>query len=102
MDAPVRIPLEFWKVCALIRDDGTLSATAFILSQDDITALPGFEAFLDVAEVQTTIRNVEQTHRPQVPCAARQRPPRRRRCARNARTRGQTVIPIRSYEDIVT
>jgi DNA/RNA endonuclease G (NUC1) len=45
MDAPVRIPLEFWKVCALIRDDGTLSATAFVLSQDDIQSLPGSRHF---------------------------------------------------------
>lgn len=59
MDAPVRIPLEFWKVCALIREDGTLSATAFVLSQADITSLPGFEDFLDVNEGQTAIRDVE-------------------------------------------
>ena len=71
-----------------IRDDGTLSATAFILSQDDITSLPGFEAFLDVTEVQTTIRNVEKRTGLQVPRASRQRPPRGRWRAGNARARG--------------
>ncbi|MDX2178699.1 MAG: DNA/RNA non-specific endonuclease [Bryobacteraceae bacterium] len=33
---PIRIPLEFWKVAALVREDGKLSAAAFVLTQDDM------------------------------------------------------------------
>lgn len=33
---PIRIPLEFWKVAALVREDGKLSAAAFLLTQDDM------------------------------------------------------------------
>jgi endonuclease G len=101
MDAPVRIPLEFWKVCALIRDDGTLSATAFILSQDDITSLPGFEAFLDVTEVQTTIRNVEQRTGLKFPVLRDNDHLAGGGALGTLELEGQTVIPLRSFEDIV-
>ncbi len=101
MDAPVRIPLEFWKVCALIRDDDTLSATAFILSQADITSLPGFEAFLDVREVQTTIRNVEQLTGLKFPVLRDNDHLAAGGDLGTLELDGQTVIPIRSYEDIV-
>ena len=101
MDAPVRIPLEFWKVCALVRDDGTLSATAFILSQDDITSLPGFEAFLDVQEVQTTVRNVEERTGLQFPVLRDNDHLAAGGALGTLELDGQTVIPIRSYEDIV-
>jgi endonuclease G len=101
MDAPVRIPLEFWKVCALVREDGTLSATAFILSQDDITSLPGFEAFLDVKEVQTTIRNVEKRTGLQFPVLRDNDHIAAGGALGTLELEGQEVIPIRSYEDIV-
>ena len=101
MDAPVRIPLEFWKVCALIRDDGSLSATAFILSQDDITALPGFEAFLDVAAVQTTIRNVEQRTGLTFPVLRDNDHLADGGAPGTLELAGQTIIPIGSFEDIV-
>lgn len=101
MDAPVRIPLEFWKVCALVRDDGSLSATAFILSQDDITALPGFEAFLDVAEVQTTIANVEKRTGLRFPVLRDNDHLAGGGAAGTLELEGQAVIPIRSFEDIV-
>lgn len=101
MDAPVRIPLEFWKVCALIREDGTLSATAFILSQDDITSLPGFEAFLDVKEVQTTIRNVEKRTGLQFPVLRDNDHIAAGGALGTLELEGQTIIPIRSFEDIV-
>jgi endonuclease G len=101
MDEPVRIPLEFWKVCALIRDDGTLSATAFILSQSDITSLPGFEAFLDVKEVQTTIKNVEQRTGLVFPVLRDNDHLASGGDLGTLELDGQTVIPIRSYEDIV-
>ena len=101
MDAPVRIPLEFWKVCALIREDGTLSATAFILTQDDITELPGFEKFLDVKEVQTTIANVEKRTGLQFPVLRDHDHIAAGGALGTLELEGQTVIPIRSYEDIV-
>jgi len=59
MDYSVRIPLAFWKVCAIIRPNDTLSATGFLLSQDDITSLPGFEEAFDVTEAQITIEELE-------------------------------------------
>jgi endonuclease G len=101
MEAPVRIPLEFWKVCALIRDDGTLSATAFILSQDDITSLPGFEAFLDVTEVQTTVKNVEQRTGLKFPVLRDHDHLAAGGALGTLELEGQTVIPLRTYEDIV-
>jgi endonuclease G len=59
MDYSVRIPLRFWKVCVLERADGTLAATGFILDQDDITNLPGFEEKFDVVPTQITIADLE-------------------------------------------
>ena len=101
MDAPVRIPLEFWKVCALIREDGSLSATAFILSQEDITELPGFEAFLDVSTVQTTIGNVEKRTGLRFPVLRDHDHLAAGGVPGTLELAGQTVIPIRSFEDIV-
>jgi endonuclease G len=101
MSAPVRIPLEFWKVCALIREDGTLSATAFILSQEDITSLAGFEAFLDVKEVQTTIKNVEDRTGLQFPVLRDNDHVAAGGALGTLELAGQTVIPLRTYEDIV-
>jgi hypothetical protein len=88
-------------VCALIRDDETLSATAFILSQDDITSLPGFEAFLDVREVQTTIKNVEQRTGLKFPALRDNDHIAGGGALGTLELEGQTVIPIRTYEDIV-
>ena len=59
MDYSVRCPLEFWKVCVLVRQDGSPSATAFVLGQSDIRDLPGFEAVFDVAATQITIEDLE-------------------------------------------
>ena len=101
VDAPVRIPLEFWKVCALVRDDGTLSATAFVLTQDDITQLPGFEAFLDVSSVQTTIRALEKKTGLKFPVLRDNDHLAEGGAAGTLELDGQTVIPIRDLEDIV-
>lgn len=101
MEGPVRIPLEFWKVCALVREDGTLSATAFILSQDDITSLPGFEAFLDVTEVQTTIREVEKRTGLKFPVLRDNDHLAAGGTPGTLELEGGTVIPLRSYDDIV-
>jgi len=101
MDAPVRIPLEFWKVCALVREDGTLAATAFILSQADIiTSLPGFEEFIDVTEVQTTIRDVEKRTGLKSP-VLRDNDHLAAGAPGTLEFDRQAVIPLRSYEDIV-
>ncbi len=101
MDEPVRIPLEFWKVCALVRENGTLSATAFILSQADITQLPGFEAFLNVSEVQTTVKNVEELTGLKFPVLRDNDHIASGGTKGTLELDGQRVIPIRDYEDIV-
>lgn len=101
MEKPVRVPLEFWKVCALVREDGTLSATAFILSQDDITSLPGFEAFLDVTEVQVTVRDVEKRTGLTFPVLRDNDHLAAGGDLGTLELEGQKVIPLRSYDDIV-
>jgi endonuclease G len=60
MNYSVRCPLQFWKVCVLVREDGTPSATGFILGQEDIQSLPGFEESFDVAATQIKIADLEQ------------------------------------------
>lgn len=60
MSYSVRIPLSFWKVCTIVREDGSLSATAFVLGQQDITELPGFEESLDVGATQVTLAQLEK------------------------------------------
>jgi endonuclease G len=60
MNYSVRCPLQFWKVCVLIRQDGSPSATGFVLGQEDIRDLPGFEAVFDVAATQIKISDLEQ------------------------------------------
>jgi endonuclease G len=101
MEKPVRIPLEFWKVCALIREDGTLSATAFILSQDDVTELPGFEAFLDVTEVQVTIREVEKRTGLTFPVLRDNDHLAAGGDLGTLEIDGQKVVPLQSFEDII-
>jgi len=59
MDYYVPVPMRFWKVCGIVREDGTLSATAFVLGQQDIAHLPGFEEAFDVIAVQVSIADVE-------------------------------------------
>lgn len=60
MSMRVRIPVAFWKVCVIVRQDGTLAATAFVMDQNDITELPGFEERFDVMAVQRTVAELEQ------------------------------------------
>ena len=60
MDYSVRCPLQFWKVCVLIRQNGTPSATAFILGQDEIKDLPGFEEAFNVEATQIKIADLEK------------------------------------------
>lgn len=103
MDAAVRVPLGFWKVCALVRQDGTLSATAFVLGQADITALAGFdEAFLDVAAVQTTIENVEKETGLRFGVLREHDHLAGGGAPGSLEVDGRTVIPLHSLDDIVT
>ena len=60
MNYSVRCPLQFWKICVLIRRDGTPSATGFVLGQEDIQNLPGFEEAFDVAATQIRIADLEE------------------------------------------
>jgi endonuclease G len=60
MNYSVRCPLQFWKVCVLIKQDGTPSATAFVLGQEDIQNLPGFEETFDVAATQIRLADLEE------------------------------------------
>jgi len=60
MNYSVRCPLQFWKVCVLVRQNGTPSATGFVLGQGDIQNLPGFEAVFDVAATQIRIADLEE------------------------------------------
>jgi endonuclease G, mitochondrial len=59
MDYSVRCALQYWKVCVLVRDDGSVSATAFLLNQSEIQDLPGFEETFDVAATQVKISDLE-------------------------------------------
>jgi endonuclease G, mitochondrial len=60
MNYSVRCPLQFWKVCVLIKQDGTPSATGFVLGQEDIQNLPGFEEAFDVAAAQIRLADLEE------------------------------------------
>lgn len=59
----VRIPLEYWKVVVMVKSDGRLSATAYVLTQkhlaDDFEA-PGF-VFGRFRTYQVSIARVEDT-----------------------------------------
>jgi endonuclease G len=60
MNYSVRCPLQFWKVCVLIRQNDIPSATAFILGQEEIKDLPGFEEAFNVAATQISIADLEE------------------------------------------
>ena len=60
MDYSVRCPLQYWKVCVLVREDGSPSVTAFLLKQEEIKDLPGFEETFEVAATQIKISDLEK------------------------------------------
>jgi endonuclease G len=60
MDYSARLPLSFWKVCVLVREDGTLAATGFVLGQPKVAQLPDVEERFDVTAAQVTIAHLEQ------------------------------------------
>ena len=54
-----RLPLDFWKVVVMVKDDGTLSATAYTLSQRDLVT--GLEfVFSEFRTYQIRLRQVEE------------------------------------------
>jgi DNA/RNA endonuclease G (NUC1) len=54
-----QLPLDFWKVVVMVRDDGTLSATAYTLSQRDLVT--GLEfVFGEFRTYQIRLRQVEE------------------------------------------
>lgn len=57
-----RLPLDFWKVVVMVKDDGELSATAYVLSQADMVT--GLEfAFGEFRTYQIPLTDVERwTH----------------------------------------
>jgi DNA/RNA endonuclease G (NUC1) len=60
MDYSVRCPLQFWKVCVLVREDGSAAATGFLLGQSEIADLSGFTETFDVGVAQITIADLER------------------------------------------
>jgi endonuclease G len=58
MDYSVRCPLQFWKVCVLVREDGSAAATGFILGQNEIADLPGFTEGFEVGVAQIKIADL--------------------------------------------
>ncbi len=57
----VRIPLDYWKVVVMVKPDGRLSATGFVISQSDVVDDMIEFAFTDEFEqFQTTVRSIEE------------------------------------------
>lgn len=107
MNYSARIPLRFWKICALIRAvDEKLSATGFILGQQDITSLPGFEEAFDVSAAQITIAELERLTGLKFGTLknydhfAKTKVPGTLEAVATAPVRGR-IKPLRSFEDIV-
>jgi endonuclease G len=63
MDYSVRCPLQFWKVCVLVREDGSTAATGFLLGQNEITDLSGFTESFDVGVAQIAVEDLEKKTR---------------------------------------
>jgi len=60
MEYSVRCPLQFWKVCVLVRQDDSLAATGFLLGQNEISDLPGMTEAFEVGLAQVTIGDLEK------------------------------------------
>jgi len=55
----VQLPKEFWKVVVILRDDGKLSATAYLLSQEDM--VEGLEfVFGEFRTYQVSVASIEK------------------------------------------
>jgi endonuclease G len=61
----VQVPKRFWKVAAFVRDDGTMGAAGFLVSQEDLLAAMGLEAAAEqVARMfQVRISEIEKRTR---------------------------------------
>lgn len=56
-----RIPAEFWKVVVFVKEDGQMSATAYIQSQRNlISDLEAWEGFGEYKTYQVPVANIEQ------------------------------------------
>lgn len=56
-----RIPAEFWKVVVFVKDDGTVSATAYLQSQRDlISNLEAWGGFGEYKTYQVPVSHIEQ------------------------------------------
>ncbi|MEI7986374.1 MAG: DNA/RNA non-specific endonuclease [Armatimonadota bacterium] len=61
MQNAVLVPVDFWKVCVIVRPNKTLSVTAYVMEQKDIKDLPGMEKVsFDVIPTQVTIASIEE------------------------------------------
>jgi endonuclease G, mitochondrial len=58
MSFSTRLPLSFWKVCALVREDGSLAATGFVLGQPEALDLPDVEEKFEVTAAQVSIAHL--------------------------------------------
>lgn len=63
MEKPVRIPINFWKLCALIREDGSLAVTAFVMDQEDVKELPDMLEKFEAEFYQITVAELEKKTR---------------------------------------
>lgn len=60
MEYSVRCPLQFWKICVLVRQDDSLAATGFLLGQNEISGLSGMTEAFEVGLAQVTISDLEK------------------------------------------
>ena len=86
MKYSVRCPLQYWKVCVLIRRDDTPAATGFVLGQEDIQKSARLRRSLRRRRGANQNCGPRETHRARFRSLAGVRPFRRGRRARNARS----------------
>lgn len=100
-DPPYRgakIPLQFWKVVTMVRDDGELSATAYILSQADM--IQGLEfVFGEFRTYQLPIVKLEELTHLDFGTLRDHDP--KRRSAEGLESLTGTYTPITRREDVV-
>jgi endonuclease G, mitochondrial len=60
----VQLPRQFWKVAAMVKEDGNLSATAYLLSQEELIRglelVPEAFSYGAYRTYQVTVRRVEE------------------------------------------
>ena len=60
MDRPIKIPLAFWKVAVIAKEDGSLAAAGFLLSQEDLIGDASELERFDASLYQVRIADIEQ------------------------------------------